>query len=141
MRYAVVLVVVAFATAWAGDLKKVDLTIDGMHCENCSGKVKSALQKIKDVKDVQVSLKKGTAKVSLASTSATSVEMLAKAVSEAGYTASYKEGGETKTLAAIKTEHDDKDCDGKDGTKVDCAKDGKTGCCMEKGTKAKTMKK
>jgi copper chaperone CopZ len=142
MRYVVALLIAGLATAWAVDVKKVDLTVKGMHCEDCSGKVKSALQKIKDVKDVEVSLKEGTAQVSLDAGSDVSAEVLAKAVADAGFTSSYKDGNETKTLTASKTALKDKDCSGKDGDlKADCAKEGKSGCCMEKSSKAKTMKK
>jgi copper chaperone CopZ len=141
IRYAVVLLLAALTTAWAGDVKKIDLTVKGMHCEDCSGKVKSALQKVKDVKDVEVNLKKGMAQVSLESTSAVNAEVLAKAVADAGFTASYKDGKETKTLTATKAMHEDKDCDDMVGGNEDCMKKGKSGCCMDKGTKTKTMKK
>ena len=141
MRYAVVLLLAALTTAWAGDVKKVDLTVKGMHCEDCSGKVKSALQKVKDVKDVEVNLKKGMAQVSLEATSDVNAEVLAKAVADAGFTASYKDGKETKTLTTAKAMHEDKDCDDMAGEKEDCKKDGKSGCCMDKGAKTKSMKK
>ena len=141
MRYAVVLLLAALTTAWAGDVKKVDLTVKGMHCEDCSGKVKSALQKVKDVKDVEVNLKKGMAHVSLEANTDVNAEVLAKAVADAGFTASYKDGKETKTLTAAKTMHGDKDCDDMAGDKEDCKKKGKSGCCMDKGAKTKSMKK
>ena len=132
---------VALTTAWAGDVRKVDLTVKGMHCEDCSGKVKSALQKVKDVKDVEVSLKKGIAKVSLEANSEVNTEVLAKAVADAGFTATYIDGKETKTLTAAKAMHEGKDCDDMAGNNEDCKKEGKSGCCMDKGTKTKTMKK
>lgn len=140
MRYVVVLLLAAFTTVWAGEVKKVDLTVKGMHCEDCSGKVKSALQEVKDVKDVEVNLKKGMAHVSFEAASSVNAEVLAKAIADAGFTASYKDGKETKTLTA-KTMHDNKDCDDMAGENEDCKKDGKSGCCMDKGAKAKTMKK
>ena len=140
-RYAVVLLLVAIATAWAGDVKKVDLTVDGMHCKNCTDRVKSALQKVKDVKDVSVSLKEGTAQVSLEATSDVNADVLAKAVADEGYTASYKDGDETKTIKAGETKHSDKDCSEMVGDKKgDCTKDAKSDCCMGKSTKAKTTK-
>jgi len=141
IRYLVVLVVAVFATGWAGDVKKVDLNVNGMHCDQCADKVKSALKKVQDVQDVQVSMEKGTAQISLAPNSSTKTEVLAKAVADAGYGASYEEGTETKTLVATKVHHEDKDCDEKVGTKVDCAKDGKSDCCGEKATKTKVIKK
>jgi copper chaperone CopZ len=141
IRYAVVLLLAGLTTTWAGDVKKVDLTVKGMHCEDCSGKVKSALQKVTDVKDVEVNLKKGMAQVSLDASSAVSAEVLAKAVADAGFTASYKDGKETKTLTAVKAMHEDKGCDDMAADNEDCKKEGKSGCCMDKGAKAKTMKK
>ena len=140
MRYVVALVIAAFATAWAGEVKKVDLTVSGMHCNRCVDKVKSALQKVTDVKDVAVNLKKGSAKITLASTSVTSTEMLAKAVADAGYSTSYKNGNEVKTRAAT---NKDMDCDEKDGdhAKMNCTKDGKSGCCAGMGAKTKVTKK
>ncbi|MBM2841441.1 MAG: hypothetical protein HW412_1969 [Bacteroidetes bacterium] len=137
MRYGVVLLIAAFATAWAGDVKKVDLTVSGMHCARCVDKVKSALQNVADVKDVAVNLKRGSAKVTLASTSVTSTEMLAKAVADAGYSTSYKQGSEMKTLSAA---NKDMDCIEKEGdhAKMDCTDEAATGCCMGKAEKAKT---
>ena len=140
-RYAVVFLLVAIATAWAGDVRKVDLTVDGMHCKNCTDKVKSALQKVKDVKDVSVSLKEGTAQVSLEASSDVNAEVLAKAVADEGYTASYKDQDETKTIKAVQDKHSDKDCPEMTGDKKgDCSKDAKSDCCKEKSAKGKTTK-
>ena len=140
IRYALVLLLAAFTMAWAGDVKKVDLTVKGMHCESCSDKVKSALEKVKDVQGVEVSLKKGSANVSLASSSATTTEVLAKAVAEVGFTASYKDGKETKTVAAATMSHKEDDCDEMvEGKKSDRKKDG-AGCCEKMGTKKKETK-
>ncbi len=141
IRYLAVFVVVAFATGWAGDGKKVDLTVSDMHCDHCADKVKSALKKFQDVRDVQVSTKKGTARVFLVSTSVINTEVLAKAIADAGYGASYIEGAETKTLAATKGAHADGDCDKEGMSKMDCAKEGKMGCCEEKTSKTKALKK
>lgn len=139
MRYLAGMLVVACAFAFAGDIKNIDLTISGMHCSNCTEKVKSAIEKVGDVKDVQVSLKNGTAKVVLASTSTADAGVLAQAVADAGFGASYKEGKETKTIAAAKTDHDDKDCEGTMGSE-DCKKDGMD-CCKGKTMKSKEVKK
>lgn len=142
MRVALVLLVLACATALAGDVKKVDIAVKGMHCDDCSGKVKSALQKVKGVEDVEVSLKEGTAQVSFESSSAVNSEVLAKAVADAGFTASYKDGDDTKTLTAAKSSQKDDDCEMKDGDKKkDCMKEGMSGCCEGKSAKTKSMKK
>lgn len=141
VRYLAVLVLAAFATGWAGDVKNVDLNVTGMHCDGCATKIKSALKKVQDVQDVQVNVEKGTAQISLVSNSTTGTEVLAKAVADAGFGASYMDGNETKTLVAVKAHHGDMDCDEKGEAKIDCAKEGKSGCCEEKATKMKTMKK
>jgi copper chaperone CopZ len=137
-RFAVLLLIALFTTAWAGDVKKIDIAVEGMHCSDCTGKVKSALEKVKDVKSVEVNLKKGVAHVSLEATSEVNADLLAKAVSEAGFGASYQDGKETKTVVAVKTKSSSKDCDDEMMmSKEDCAKEGKSGCCADKA-KAKT---
>jgi copper chaperone CopZ len=140
VRQLVVMLIVVSAVAWGGDVKNVDLTIEGMHCPRCVEKVKSALLKISDVKEVAVDLKKGSAKIALASSSSTSTEVLAKAVADAGYSASYKVGDETKSLTAASKSDE---CETKDGhhAKMDCTDDAKSGCCMEKGMKTKEVKR
>ncbi|HCV44113.1 MAG TPA: hypothetical protein DGH68_11565 [Bacteroidetes bacterium] len=142
MRWAVVLLVLTFTTALAGEVRKVDISVKGMHCEDCTGKVKSALHKVKGVQDVEVNLKKGTALVSLESNSDVKSEALAKAVADAGFTASYKDGDQTKTLTAAKSSHKDDDCEVKTGDKKEgCMKEGMSGCCEGKTAKTKTEKK
>lgn len=141
MRYLVVLAISAVAFAWGGDLKKVDLTVTGMHCDNCTDRVKSALGKVQDVHSVEVDLKKGTAQVELVSGSSTTPHMLAEAVADAGYGATYNEGSETKTVKATTAHVEDKDCMQKDGSKVDCPKGAKGDCCTGKAAKAKVIKK
>ncbi len=131
----------AFATAWAGDVKKIDLTVDGMHCKGCTDRVKSALEKVKDVKEVNVSLKEGSAQVSLEATSDVNAEVLAKAVADEGYTASYKDGDETKTIKATDEMVSDKDCPKMTDAKMkDCPEHAKSDCCMGKSTKTKSTK-
>lgn len=36
-------------------MKKIKITISGMHCASCSGNAESALKKVKGVKEVNVS--------------------------------------------------------------------------------------
>jgi copper chaperone CopZ len=142
MRVALVLFVLAWSTALAGDVKKVDIAVKGMHCDDCTGKVKSALQKVNGVRDVEVNLTKGTALVSLESNSSVNSEALAKAVADVGFTASYKEGDQTKTLTAAKSNHEEDDCEVKAGDKKEgCMEEGMSGCCEGKSTKTKTVKK
>jgi copper chaperone CopZ len=137
-RLTLILLVALFTTAWAGDVRKVDITVGGMHCAECTGKVKSALEKVKDVKSVEVNLKKGVAHVSLDATSEVKAEVLAKAIAEAGYSASYQDGKEKKTVAAVKAKSESKSCDDEMMSKEDCEKAGKSGCCSDK---AKATKK
>lgn len=44
-------------------MKKVTLKIDGMSCEHCAKRVKEALEKIKNVSNVQVNLRESSAVV------------------------------------------------------------------------------
>jgi len=140
MRYVAVLLMASCAVAWAGDVKNIDLTVSGMHCGRCADKVKAALKKVADVKDVAVNLKKGSAKITLASTSATSTEMLAKAVADAGYSTSYKDGKEVKTMAATSKDAEFEQKDG-DHANMDCTDEATSGCCMGKAEKAKEIKR
>ncbi len=140
MRYLVVLAITAVAFASGGDLKKVDLTVTGMHCNNCTDRVKSALTKVQDVQGVEVDLKEGTAEVELVSSSSTTPHMLAEAIADAGYGVTYNDGNETKTVEATKAHTEDKDCV-KDGSKMDCPKGAKADCCTGKSAKAKVIKK
>ena len=141
MRYLAVVVVAVVAIAWGGDLKKVDLAVTGMHCNHCTDRVKEALTKVQDVKNVQVDLKKEIAEVELASSSSTTPTMLASAVADAGYGASYKDGDEMRTVEATKAHVEDKECMQKEGGTMDCAKDAKADCCKGKSAKAKVIKK
>ena len=140
-RYLVVLVVAAVVVAWGGDTKKVDLAVTGMHCEHCTGKVKAALTKVQDVQSVRVNLKKGTAVVELAASSSTTPHMLASAVADIGYGATYKDGAETTTVNASKTHVEDEECMQEEGGTMDCGKMGKADCCKGKSAKAKVIEK
>ena len=64
-------------------MKKLKLTIEGMHCASCAGNIEKSLKKVPGVKDVSVSLmlKKGTADVE----DTVSEEEIKKAVARAGY--------------------------------------------------------
>ena len=66
-------------------MKKVKLTISGMHCASCASNIERSLKKVKGVKDARVSLllKKGTAECD----DSVSDEELKKAVARAGYKA------------------------------------------------------
>jgi copper chaperone CopZ len=141
MRYLAVLVVAAVAVVWGGDTKKVDLAVTGMHCGHCTEKVKAALTKVQDVQSVQVDLKKGAAEIELATNSSTTPHMLALAVADAGYGASYQERGETKTVNADKAHVEDEECMHKTGGSMDCEKMGKVDCCKGKSAKAGVIEK
>ena len=64
-------------------MKKLKLTIEGMHCASCAGNIEKSLKKVPGVKDVSVSLmlKKGTVDVE----DTVSEEEIKKAVARAGY--------------------------------------------------------
>jgi copper chaperone CopZ len=143
MKYAAVALVAVFTTAWAGDLKKVDLKVEGMHCGNCTERVKSAIEKVKNVKDVEVSLEGGIASVSLEEGSATTPAILAKAIAGVGFAASYDEQGETKTVSAVEVDHHDEDCDEEmaEGYHSDSKGGVKKECCKSKATKTEVKDK
>lgn len=67
-------------------MKTVKLSVDGMHCEGCVSRVKSALDEVPGVTDVEVSLDRNEAEVT--ADVSTSEESFVKAVEEAGYSAS-----------------------------------------------------
>lgn len=64
-------------------MKKIKLTIEGMHCASCASNVERSLKKVSGVKEASVSLmlKKGTVETD----NSVSDEELKKAVSRAGY--------------------------------------------------------
>lgn len=66
-------------------MKKVKITIEGMHCASCTANVEKALSKIPGVKNAKVNLlfKKATADIEDSITE----EQLKKAVEDAGYRA------------------------------------------------------
>ena len=64
-------------------MKKIKLTIEGMHCASCASNVEKSLKKVSGVKEANVSLmlKKGT----IEADDSVSEEDLKKAVSKVGY--------------------------------------------------------
>jgi copper chaperone CopZ len=64
-------------------MKKI-ISIEGMACEHCAASVKSALEKLEDVKSAKVDLKKKSATVKLDNDVADDV--LKSSVTEAGFT-------------------------------------------------------
>lgn len=72
-------------------MKKIKLTIEGMHCASCSSNVERSLKKVNGVKSVSVSLmlKKGI----IEAEEPISEEELKKAVARAGYKISKIEYG------------------------------------------------
>jgi len=67
-------------------MKTVKLSVDGMHCEGCVSRVKSALDEVSGVTDVEVSLDRNEAEVT--ADDSASEESFVKAVEDAGYSAS-----------------------------------------------------
>jgi len=65
-------------------MKKVKITIPGMHCASCSGIAEKEIRKVAGVGDVSVSVM--TNKAIIEAEDSVNVEALKKAVSDAGYT-------------------------------------------------------
>ncbi|AKT40331.1 heavy-metal-associated domain-containing protein [Chondromyces crocatus] len=66
--------------------QEITLKVGGMTCQNCVRHVSTALRKLEGVREVEVRLAEGDARVTLAAGGATLGEMLA-AVQDAGYEA------------------------------------------------------
>ncbi|MFH1270459.1 MAG: heavy metal-associated domain-containing protein [Nanoarchaeota archaeon] len=64
-------------------MKKIKLTIEGMHCAACAGIAEKELRKVPGVKEVSVSVT--TNKGFVYAEDSVSEESLKKAVAEAGY--------------------------------------------------------
>ena len=64
-------------------MKKIKLTIEGMHCASCGGNVEKSLKKVRGVKEVSVSVM--THKGIIEAEDSVSEDELKKAVSEVGY--------------------------------------------------------
>ncbi len=64
-------------------MKKLKLTIEGMHCASCASNIERSVKKIRGVKEVSVSLmlKKGTVEAE----DSVSEDEIKKAVSKVGY--------------------------------------------------------
>lgn len=75
-------------------LKSAILTVDGMHCSSCVGRVEEALKSVAGVVDARVNLALGQASVEFSSTETTAAD-LAETVSKAGYAASELESAES----------------------------------------------
>lgn len=69
-------------------MKTVKLSVEGMHCEGCVSRVKSALGDVSGVEDVAVFLDRNEAEVT-ADESASEEDFVA-AVEKAGYSASFE---------------------------------------------------
>jgi len=64
-------------------MKKLKITIEGMHCASCASNIERSLKKVSGIKEVSISLmlKKGT----IEADDSVSEEEIRKAVSKAGY--------------------------------------------------------
>ena len=64
-------------------MKKLKITIEGMHCASCSSNIERSLKKVSGIKEVSISLmlKKGT----IEADDSVSEDEIKKAVSKAGY--------------------------------------------------------
>jgi copper chaperone len=122
-------VLVAILTfAWIENPRVVHVSVSGLHCENCVAKVEKALNNLKDVEKVSVSLEKGEAVVTLASTAKLTIETLVNTIAKAGYEAKV---GKVHAKPSEKCDDDCKD------EKDQVSKDG--GCCAT-GKKSESTK-
>jgi copper chaperone CopZ len=64
-------------------MKKIKMTISGMHCGSCAGNIERSLKKVSGVKEVSVSAVTNKAFVEVEDDS--SEEEMKKAISKAGY--------------------------------------------------------
>ena len=64
-------------------MKKLKITIEGMHCSSCASNIERSLKKVSGIKEVSISLmlKKGT----IEAEDSVSEEEIKKAVSKLGY--------------------------------------------------------
>ena len=72
-------------------MKKIKITIEGMHCASCASNVERSLRKVSGIKEISVSLmlKKGIVEAD----DSVSEDEIKKAVSKAGYKISKVEYG------------------------------------------------
>ncbi len=64
-------------------MKKIKLTVEGMHCASCASNIERAVKKVKGVKDVVVSLMTNKCFVEIEEEA--SREDIKKAISKIGY--------------------------------------------------------
>lgn len=66
--------------------KSYRINVEGMHCNMCVYRVTNSLKKLKQVKDVEVNLDKGTVVVTLNDGEDIGKEALEEAINDSGYT-------------------------------------------------------
>jgi len=108
MKSSLFLFIVIFSlSVFAGEKSKnVTLNVSGMTCESCVSTVEKTLKKVSGVEAVKVDLQQKQATVTLSGKSKTTAVMLAKAVSDAGYTATEQKNPVQKT-STMKSKTDD----------------------------------
>lgn len=131
MKYFMVLLSAALGgvltLGWIENPRVVHISVSGLHCDKCVTKVEKALKELKGVEKVEVSLEKGEAVVTLASTAKLATEELANTIAKAGYEA------KVGKIHATPTEKCDDDCkDEKDQASKDA------GCCAVEKKSAPT---
>ncbi len=105
----------------------VSLSIEGMSCGSCAGKIDKALKGVDGVQDVTVSVEDKSATVVLAQHTATSAENLAKVVTEAGYKASVKKSDAKTIKKEVKVEKKMEKEEGCCGSESSCETEKKEG--------------
>ena len=87
MKKLMVAFILMFATLAFADGKKLTVKIDGMTCPSCAASVESQFNKLDSVDSVEISLRKGTAIVTLKEGKNLKEEDVKNAVKDAGFKA------------------------------------------------------
>jgi len=64
-------------------MKKIKITIEGMHCASCGGNVESSVSKVKGIESVRVSVM--TNKAIIESEDSVNLDSIKDAISKVGY--------------------------------------------------------
>ena len=84
MREIVLLLLMLFSTpSFSGESKSIKVTVDGMTCPMCAGKVETELSKIKTISDTKIDISKGI--VTLETKTTIKDEEIEKAIKRAGF--------------------------------------------------------
>lgn len=84
MREILLLFLILFsAPSFSGEVKSIKITLDGMTCPMCAGKVETELSKIKSISDTKIDISKGI--VTLETKITVTDEEIKRAIEQAGF--------------------------------------------------------